>query len=196
MEWNDLASSLLGPSICTIRIAPKDDEQPKSSVRTTAARAGGAASDDSSSAQATPTVCDTECTSIDPESSARFQLVRRLGKGGFGVVFLAVDQKLHRQVALKVPRSDILLTKSIVNRLMREALNAAKLDHPNIIRFWRPTIRWVFRRLSTTTATVPRFHNGDELNAIPFRVERSPASGCIWPRRFNMRIAAEFCIAI
>ncbi len=92
-----------------------------------------AASDDSSSAQATPTVCDTECTSIDPESSARFQLVRRLGKGGFGVVFLAVDQKLHRQVALKVPRSDILLTKSIVNRLMREALNAAKLDHPNII---------------------------------------------------------------
>ncbi len=79
------------------------------------------------------TVCDTECTSIDPESTGRFKLIRRLGKGGFGVVFLALDRKLNRQVALKVPRSDVLLTKGTVNRLMREALNAAKLDHPNII---------------------------------------------------------------
>jgi eukaryotic-like serine/threonine-protein kinase len=65
--------------------------------------------------------------------SSRYQLISRLGQGGFGVVFLARDQHLNRNVALKMPRPDVLLTKSMVQRFLREARNVAKLDHPNIV---------------------------------------------------------------
>lgn len=65
--------------------------------------------------------------------SSRYQLISRLGQGGFGVVFLARDQHLSRNVALKMPRPDVLLTKSMVQRFLREARNVAKLDHPNIV---------------------------------------------------------------
>ena len=44
--------------------------------------------------------------------SSRFEFIRRLGSGGFGVVILALDKQLRCNVALKVPRPDVLLTKS------------------------------------------------------------------------------------
>ena len=60
-----------------------------------------------------------------------YQIERRLGRGGMGVVFLAHDATLHRQVALKVlgsPTDD----GTARARLLREARNAAALNHPNI----------------------------------------------------------------
>ncbi len=65
--------------------------------------------------------------------SNRFEVVRQLGSGGFGVVLLAWDKQLQCNVALKVPRPDILLTTSLVKRFLREAQNVAKLSHPNIV---------------------------------------------------------------
>ena len=60
-----------------------------------------------------------------------YQIDRSLGRGGMGVVFLAYDTTLHRQVALKVlasPAAD----ETARARLLREARNAAALNHPNI----------------------------------------------------------------
>jgi TolB-like protein/tetratricopeptide (TPR) repeat protein/predicted Ser/Thr protein kinase len=60
-----------------------------------------------------------------------YQIVRRLGRGGMGVVFLAHDTTLHRQVALKVlgsPTDD----ETARVQLLREARNAAALNHSNI----------------------------------------------------------------
>jgi tRNA A-37 threonylcarbamoyl transferase component Bud32 len=74
-----------------------------------------------------------------PESSdapgqfGRFSIVRELGRGGFGVVFLAEDPALRRQVALKVPRAEVLALASIRRRFLREAEAASRLDHPNIV---------------------------------------------------------------
>ena len=76
---------------------------------------------------------DAASDSFEFRPSNRYQLVSRLGQGGFGVVFLARDQHLNRNVALKMPRPDVLLTKSMVQRFLREARNVAKLDHPNIV---------------------------------------------------------------
>jgi WD40 repeat protein/serine/threonine protein kinase len=63
----------------------------------------------------------------------RFELRRQLGKGGCGIVFLAFDPKLHREVALKIPRPEMLLSPDARRRLIREALAAAEFDHPNLV---------------------------------------------------------------
>lgn len=60
-----------------------------------------------------------------------YRLERVLGRGGMGVVFLAYDTRLHRQVALKVidTGADDATASA---RLLREARNAAGLNHPHI----------------------------------------------------------------
>jgi eukaryotic-like serine/threonine-protein kinase len=63
----------------------------------------------------------------------RFQIIRELGQGGFGVVFLAIDPELDRPVALKLPRGDVLLDPESRKRFVREARAVANLDHPNIV---------------------------------------------------------------
>ena len=68
-----------------------------------------------------------------PSQFGRFSIVRELGRGGFGVVFLAEDGVLGRQVALKVPRPEVLVTPEIRRRFLREAEAASRLDHPHIV---------------------------------------------------------------
>jgi hypothetical protein len=63
----------------------------------------------------------------------RFEIVREVGRGGFGVDYLARDPVLVREVALKVPRPERLVTTEGRRRFMREARAAAGLDHPNIV---------------------------------------------------------------
>jgi len=63
----------------------------------------------------------------------RFVIQREMGRGGHGVVFLAIDPGLKRKVALKVPRPDVLVTDDLRRRFLREAQAAAVLDHPNIV---------------------------------------------------------------
>ena len=64
----------------------------------------------------------------------RFRVVRELGRGGFGVVYLADDPTLGRQVAVKVPRWDRWEKPEYRGRFLQEARAAAALDHPNIVR--------------------------------------------------------------
>ena len=63
----------------------------------------------------------------------RFELRRQLGKGGCGIVFLAYDPKLQRELALKIPRPEMLMSPDARRRLVREALAAAEFDHPNLV---------------------------------------------------------------
>ena len=84
-----------------------------------------------------PQVCeDAEAVALDVGNDrhfGRFQILRTLGQGGFGIVFLAWDPKLRRQVALKVPQPETLMTPEARKRFQREAHAAAGLDHPNIV---------------------------------------------------------------
>jgi WD40 repeat protein len=68
-----------------------------------------------------------------PAQLGRFRLVGVLGGGGFGVVYLAEDPRLGRQVALKVPRPEALLSADLRHRFVREARAAARLSHPHIL---------------------------------------------------------------
>ncbi len=67
-----------------------------------------------------------------PEAGARYELVREIGRGGMGVVYLARDRELEREVALKVLAAS-LSTKEAGERLRREARIAAGLEHPGIV---------------------------------------------------------------
>jgi len=63
----------------------------------------------------------------------RFELRRILGQGGFGVVFLAHDPMLGRDVALKMPRPDCMLNEAMRERFLFEGRAAAGLEHPNLV---------------------------------------------------------------
>src|SRR5437868_249942 len=67
-----------------------------------------------------------------PQAFARFEIIRMLGKGGMGSVYLARDQRLGRQVALKVLSAEDLAVADRRSRFFREARTAAAIRHPNV----------------------------------------------------------------
>jgi hypothetical protein len=62
-----------------------------------------------------------------------FLVEHELGEGGFAHVFAATDRKLSRRIAIKVLRPEFTGNRSSVQRFIREAESAAKLNHPNIL---------------------------------------------------------------
>jgi tRNA A-37 threonylcarbamoyl transferase component Bud32/Tfp pilus assembly protein PilF len=71
-------------------------------------------------------------TVVEGGTLGPFRIVRMLGRGGQGDVFLAEDTRLHRQVALKVLRPELLRRAGALERFRREASYASRLDHPGI----------------------------------------------------------------
>ena len=68
----------------------------------------------------------------DGTSLGPFRIVRRIGRGGMGVVYLADDLELGRQVALKALPSFLASNSELRERLRREARAAATIKHPSI----------------------------------------------------------------
>jgi hypothetical protein len=64
----------------------------------------------------------------------RYRLERKLGAGGFGVVWLAFDEKLEREVAVKIIQADG--DDPVTARAAREARVAARLNHPGIVSLY------------------------------------------------------------
>ena len=67
-----------------------------------------------------------------PEQFGRYRILKQLGKGGMGTVYLAHDCQLDRDVALKVPDFTAEDNPSILWRFYHEARAAAVLNHPNL----------------------------------------------------------------
>lgn len=68
-----------------------------------------------------------------PKISADYEIEHELGSGGMGVVYLARQKSLHRQVAIKVLRPGRELRQQHVNRFLEEARHLANLRHPHIV---------------------------------------------------------------
>ncbi len=62
-----------------------------------------------------------------------YEILKVLGQGGFGVVFKAFDEKLHRHVAIKVMNPQMAATSPPRKRFLREARSAAAIRHDNIV---------------------------------------------------------------
>jgi Flp pilus assembly protein TadD len=90
----------------------------------------------------TCTVCGSHFSLVDQSQSTRmapplstmgrFELVERIGVGGFGSVWKARDNELDRTVAIKIPRQGAM-TPEEQGKFFREARAAAQLRHPNIV---------------------------------------------------------------
>ena len=63
----------------------------------------------------------------------RFEINKRLGRGGFGTVYSAFDRKLDRTVAIKQARS---LKSFVAGQVREEARKIASLNHPNIVQIY------------------------------------------------------------
>jgi serine/threonine protein kinase len=87
-----------------------------------------------------------ECTTIDetprpaepppvlPDRIGRYKVCRRLGGGTFGDVYLANDELMKRQVAIKVPSLRLLASQSARDQFLAEARSVASLQHEGIVR--------------------------------------------------------------
>src|SRR5207244_2535677 len=62
----------------------------------------------------------------------RYTILRLLGRGGMGEVYLAHDPQLDRDLALKIPAPGLAADPATTEQLLREARAAAALHHPNI----------------------------------------------------------------
>jgi eukaryotic-like serine/threonine-protein kinase len=68
------------------------------------------------------------------EIAGRYRIERRLGAGGMSTVFLAQDTVLERPVAVKLLAEHLADDEAFVARFQREALSAARLQHPNVVQ--------------------------------------------------------------
>ena len=61
-----------------------------------------------------------------------YEIVRRLGAGGSGVVYLANDTLLQRPVVLKILRAGLMSAEQLRSTVLREARLASAIEHPNV----------------------------------------------------------------
>jgi eukaryotic-like serine/threonine-protein kinase len=73
---------------------------------------------------------------VNNSAIGRFVLQRELGRGGAGAVYLATDNQLHRQVALKILHPHLAAKETERQRFMSEASAASCLHHPGVIRVY------------------------------------------------------------
>ena len=72
----------------------------------------------------------------DPVKIGKYDILERIGRGGMGFVYRAVDPLLKREVALKRMLKDLSGDEELRTRFMREAQSAGGLRHPNIVTIY------------------------------------------------------------
>lgn len=108
-----------------------------------------------------------------------YRIVAKLGDGGMGSVYRAVDEMLDREVAIKVLRPELSQNASLIERFRQEAIALARLNHANIA-----TLHGLERH-GESLLMVMEFVRGQTLEAI---VQRSG--------RIAWRRAAELCAEV
>lgn len=76
---------------------------------------------------------DPVLTRLASVTAGRYEILREIGRGGMGTVYLARDPGLDRDVAIKVLPPELAAQPALRERFVREAKLAASLSHPNII---------------------------------------------------------------
>jgi len=93
-----------------------------------------------------------------------YRLVRRLGRGGMGVVYEAHQPTLDRRVAIKVLPAGLLADSRAVSRFLREAKAAGRLQHPNVVSVFGMEVQ------SNTPYIVLEYVDGENLAQVLARL--------------------------
>lgn len=100
-----------------------------------------------------PIVAEEDAGDLPLKRLGEFRLLRQLGEGGMGVVYLARQDSLDRLVALKVIRPEFARSSTAMARFDREARAIAKLRHPNIVTVYAvgkaKGVRYIAMELAT-----------------------------------------------
>lgn len=89
-----------------------------------------------------------------------YEIISELGRGGMGVVYMAREESLQRNVAIKMLGNQLLNDDAIAERFMREARVVADLNHPNLVQVFRVD------RHEDQPYFVMEFVEGDSLKAL------------------------------
>ena len=87
----------------------------------------------SSLAARAPATTNTADEPLPFSRLGHYEIVRRIGRGGMGDVYLGYEAALDRKVAIKVLPADLARSEDFVRRFRTEATAVAKLNHPNIV---------------------------------------------------------------
>src|SRR3954453_19363132 len=84
--------------------------------------------------RATPPVAETSSPDLSGQTFGDFQLLRPLGQGGMGQVYLAEQVSLRRKVAIKVLREDIASNPTALARFKSESKTVAQLSNSHVVQ--------------------------------------------------------------
>ena len=117
----------------------------------------------------------------------KYRIEKQLGRGGMGVVFLAIHLGTKRPVALKVIVQQLIANAESVERFKREAETAGRLRHPNIVN----VTDFGFARIGAEQVAylVMEYLDGQTLGELLGRERRLPLD-------FVVGIAEQVCLAI
>ncbi len=148
--------------------------------------------DDSSTPQASEIV-STQFSNIGDavlhRQISRFSILRKLGAGGFGIVFLAEDPVLRRKVAIKIPRLRTVSSPELQQRFVRESQLVARLTHPNVVPIYDAG------HDGAISYQVTEYCSGGSLAAF-LKEARTAATEAMPQRQLQVEIAADLLIGI
>lgn len=136
-----------------------------------------------------PSPKDGQGTELVPGSvvgAGRFALVKELGRGGMGVVWLAADQRLNEWVALKLFPPHIVLDPGALAKMREETFKSRRLTHPNIIR-----IHDLFEAPDETPFISMEYVDGPSLAHL---LEKRP--GGVFPWEHLVPVLRQLCDAL
>ncbi len=122
------------------------------------------------------------------DSSRRFRILHRHAEGGLGTVFVAYDEELHREVALKEIQQQHAMQAASRARFLQEAEITGNLEHPGVVPVYglghyedgRPFYAMRFIKGDSLRDATRRFH------------EKAPSSGSEWRRIELRRLLGRF----
>ncbi|MBV9611205.1 MAG: protein kinase [Acidobacteriaceae bacterium] len=103
----------------------------------------------------------------------RYRILQRLGQGGMGTVYQALDRELDRVIALKIIRPDVVSSPTAIRRLKQETLLARQIAHRNVVRVFDLGIAAGVRFITM------EFVEGETLRALMHRKGKLPADEAV-----------------